>query len=141
MRKFAQKVGAPYALLEKERPAQQVAEIGYVIGDVKGRIAVIVDDIIDTGGTLSAAAQTVLDEGAKKVYAVATHGVFSGGAFETLGGLAARGHPGDGHGAAARRRPGPDHRSSLRGHPHRLGAPHLHRRLGLGDLPGENQLF
>ncbi len=83
--KFAQKVGAPYALLEKERPAHQVAEIGYVIGEVKGRVAVIVDDIIDTGGTLSAAAQTVLDEGAKKVYAVATHGVFSGDAYETLG--------------------------------------------------------
>jgi len=86
VRKFAQKVGAPYALLEKERPAQQVAEIGYVIGDVKGKTAVIVDDIIDTGGTLSAAAQTVLDEGAQKVYAVATHGVFSGNAFETLAG-------------------------------------------------------
>ena len=84
VRKFAQKVGAPYALLEKERPAQQVAEIGYVIGDVKGKTAVIVDDIIDTGGTLSAAAQTVLDEGAKKVYAVATHGVFSGNAFQIL---------------------------------------------------------
>jgi ribose-phosphate pyrophosphokinase len=85
-RKFAQKIGAPYALLEKERPAQQVAEIGYVIGDVKGKVAVIVDDIIDTGGTLSAAAQTVLDEGAEKVYAVATHGVFSGNAYETLSG-------------------------------------------------------
>ena len=84
VRKFAQKVGAPYALLEKERPAQQVAEIGYVIGDVKGKVAVIVDDIIDTGGTLSASAQTVLDEGAEKVYAVATHGVFSGAAYETL---------------------------------------------------------
>ena len=84
VRKFAQKVGAPYALLEKERPAQQVAEIGYVIGDVKGKVAVIVDDLIDTGGTLSASAQTVLDEGAEKVYAVATHGVFSGAAYETL---------------------------------------------------------
>jgi ribose-phosphate pyrophosphokinase len=84
VRKFAQKVGAPYALLEKERPTHQVAEIGYVIGDVEDKVAVIVDDIIDTGGTLSAAAQTVLDEGASKVYAVATHGVFSGRAFETL---------------------------------------------------------
>jgi ribose-phosphate pyrophosphokinase len=83
-RKFAQKVGAPYALLEKERPAQQVAEIGYVIGEVAGKRAVIVDDIIDTGGTLAAAAQTVLDEGAKEVYAVATHGIFSGHAYETL---------------------------------------------------------
>ncbi|MEA2427785.1 MAG: ribose-phosphate pyrophosphokinae, partial [Thermoleophilaceae bacterium] len=83
-RKFAQKVGAPYALLERERPAQQVAEIGYVIGEVEGKRAVIVDDIIDTGGTLAAAAQTVLDEGAREVYAVATHGIFSGNAFETL---------------------------------------------------------
>jgi ribose-phosphate pyrophosphokinase len=83
-RKFAQKVGKPYALLEKERPAQEVAEIGYVIGDVKGKVAVIVDDIIDTGGTLAAAAQTVLDEGAREVYAVATHGIFSGNAYEVL---------------------------------------------------------
>jgi len=85
-RKFAQMVGAPYALLEKERPAQQVAEIGYVIGadKVKGRKAVIVDDMIDTGGTLAAGAQTVLDAGASEVYAVATHGLFSGSAFETL---------------------------------------------------------
>ena len=85
-RKFAQMVGAPYALLEKERPAQQVAEIGYVIGadKVKGRKAVIVDDMIDTGGTLAAGAQTVMDAGASEVYAVATHGLFSGNAFETL---------------------------------------------------------
>jgi len=85
-RKFAQMVGAPYALLEKERPAQQVAEIGYVIGadKVKGRKAVIVDDMIDTGGTLAVGAQTVLDAGASEVYAVATHGLFSGDAFATL---------------------------------------------------------
>jgi ribose-phosphate pyrophosphokinase len=85
-RKFAQMVEAPYALLEKERPAQQVAEIGYVIGadKVKGRKAVIVDDMIDTGGTLAAGAQTVMDAGASEVYAVATHGLFSGDAFATL---------------------------------------------------------
>ena len=82
--KFAQKVGSNYAVLEKERPAQQVAEIGYVIGDVKDKVAVIVDDMIDTGGTLAAAAQTVLDEGAREVHAVATHGLFSGRAAETL---------------------------------------------------------
>ena len=77
-------MGAPYALIEKERPAQGVAEIGYVIGDVQGKTAVIVDDIIGTGGTLAAAAQTVLDEGADEVFAVATHGLFSGNAFEIL---------------------------------------------------------
>jgi ribose-phosphate pyrophosphokinase len=84
VRKFAQKVGAPYALMEKERPAQQVAEIGYVIGEVRGRTAIIVDDIIATGGTLNAAAGTVLDEGADEVFAVATHGLFSGRAFQIL---------------------------------------------------------
>ena len=51
-KKFADKIGAELAILDKERPAQQVAEIGYVIGDVKGKTAVIVDDIIDTAGTL-----------------------------------------------------------------------------------------
>jgi ribose-phosphate pyrophosphokinase len=70
--------------MEKERPAHGVAEIGRVIGDVKGKIAVIVDDMIDTGGTLAAAARTVMDEGAKEVHAVATHGVFSGRAWENL---------------------------------------------------------
>jgi ribose-phosphate pyrophosphokinase len=83
-KKFAEKVGAELAILNKERPAQQVAEIAYVIGDVKGKTAVIVDDIIGTGSTLSAAAQTVLDEGAERVFAVATHGLFSGNAFEIL---------------------------------------------------------
>ncbi len=82
--KFAEKLGAELAILTKERPAHQVAEIGYVIGDVKGRTAIIVDDMIDTAGTLSAAAQTVLDAGATSVYAAATHAVLSGNAFENL---------------------------------------------------------
>src|ERR671930_710497 len=83
-KKFASKVGAELAILDKERPAQQVAEIGYVIGDVKGKTAVLVDDMIDTAGTLKAAGQTVLDEGAARVYAAATHPVLSGNAFENL---------------------------------------------------------
>jgi ribose-phosphate pyrophosphokinase len=83
-KKFASKVGAELAILDKERPAQQVAEIGYVIGDVKGKTAVLVDDMIDTAGTLRAAAQTVLDEGASRVYAAATHPILSGNAFENL---------------------------------------------------------
>ena len=83
-KKFAEKVGAELAILNKERPAQQVAEIAYVIGDVKGKTAVIVDDMIDTAGTLRAAAETVMDEGAKRVFAAATHPVLSGNAYENL---------------------------------------------------------
>ena len=83
-KKFASKIGAELAILDKERPDQQVAEIGYVIGDVRGKTAVIVDDIIDTAGTLQAAARTVKEAGAEKVYAAATHAIFSGDAYENL---------------------------------------------------------
>jgi ribose-phosphate pyrophosphokinase len=83
-KKFASKIGAELAILDKERPAQQVAEIGYVIGDVRGKTAIILDDIIDTAGTLAAAGRTVLEEGAARVYAAATHPVFSGRAYENL---------------------------------------------------------
>jgi ribose-phosphate pyrophosphokinase len=82
--KFAEMIGADLAIMTKERPAQQVAEVGYVIGDVRGKTAVILDDIIDTAGTLCAAGQTVLDEGAARVYAACTHPVFSGPAYERL---------------------------------------------------------
>ncbi|GAC1490836.1 MAG: ribose-phosphate pyrophosphokinase [Solirubrobacteraceae bacterium] len=82
--KFAEKIGADLAILTKERPAHQLAEIGYVIGDVQGKTALIVDDIIDTAGTLCAAATTVLEQGATSVYAAATHAVFSGRAYENL---------------------------------------------------------
>jgi ribose-phosphate pyrophosphokinase len=83
-RNFARKIGCHWAVMEKERPAQQVAEIGYVVGDVVGKTAVLVDDMIDTAGTLGAAARTVLEEGAARVIAAATHGVFSGPASERL---------------------------------------------------------
>jgi ribose-phosphate pyrophosphokinase len=83
-KKFAEKVGAELAILNKERPAQQVAEIAYVIGDVKDKTAVIVDDIVDTAGTLRAAGETVKDEGARRVFAAATHPVLSGNAYENL---------------------------------------------------------
>ena len=64
-KKFASKLGADLAILDKERPAQQVAEIGHIIGDVKGKTAIIVDDIIDTATTLRVAGQAVLDAGAQ----------------------------------------------------------------------------
>jgi ribose-phosphate pyrophosphokinase len=83
-KRFAAKMGADLAILNKERPAQQVAEINYVIGDVKGKTALLVDDLIDTAGTLKAAADAVLDAGARQVYAAATHGIFSGRAWENL---------------------------------------------------------
>jgi ribose-phosphate pyrophosphokinase len=83
-KRFASKIGADLAILNKDRPAQQVAEISYVIGDVAGKTALLVDDIIDTAGTLKAAAQAVYDAGARRVYAAATHGVFSGNAWENL---------------------------------------------------------
>src|SRR5881392_1278246 len=83
-KKFAEKVGVQLAILNKERPAQQVAEIAYVIGDVKDKTAVIVDDIIDTAGTLRAAGETVKNEGARRVFAAASHGVFSGNAARNL---------------------------------------------------------
>jgi ribose-phosphate pyrophosphokinase len=82
--KFANKIGADLAILNKERPAQQVAEISYVIGDVRDKTALIVDDMIGTAGTLAAAAQAVRDAGAKRVFAAATHGNFSGRAWENL---------------------------------------------------------
>jgi ribose-phosphate pyrophosphokinase len=82
--KFRDKIGADLAVLTKERPAQQVAEISYVIGEVEGKTAVLVDDMIDTGGTLKAAAQTVRDAGAKRIFVAATHPVLSGNAFENL---------------------------------------------------------
>jgi ribose-phosphate pyrophosphokinase len=82
--KFAEKVGGELAILTKERPAHQVAEIGYVIGDVRDRNAVIVDDIISTAGTLRAAAETVRGAGARSIYATATHPVFAGNAFANL---------------------------------------------------------
>ncbi len=85
-RNFARKIGCHWAVMEKERPAQQVAEIGYVVGEVADKTAVLVDDMIDTAGTLCAASKTVLEAGAASVIATATHGVFSGNAYERIAG-------------------------------------------------------
>jgi ribose-phosphate pyrophosphokinase len=83
-KQFADRLGADLAILDKERPQQQVASIGHVIGDVRGKTAIIVDDIIDTAGTLCAAADAVVRAGAARIFAAATHGVFSGPAYATL---------------------------------------------------------
>ncbi|MDX6580911.1 MAG: ribose-phosphate pyrophosphokinae [Solirubrobacterales bacterium] len=83
-RNFARKIGVHWAVMEKERPEHNVAQTGYVVGEVEGKTAVLVDDMIDTAGTLTGAAKTVLDEGAASVIACATHGVFSGQAYERL---------------------------------------------------------
>lgn len=82
--KLADELGAGLALMTKSRPSHQQAEIGHVIGEIAGRTAVIYDDIIDTAGTLCLAGETVLEQGAIRVLAAATHPVFSGPAYERL---------------------------------------------------------
>ena len=77
-RAFAKKLGdAPLAIIDKRRQAHNVAEVMNVIGEVAGKTAVLVDDMIDTGGTISEAARLLRKEGARQVYACATHAVFS----------------------------------------------------------------
>jgi len=77
-RAFAKKLDdAPLAIIDKRRQAHNVAEVLNVIGDVSGKTAVLVDDMIDTGGTISEAAKLLRKEGARQVYACATHAVFS----------------------------------------------------------------
>jgi len=84
-RAFAKKLDdAPLAIIDKRRQAHNVAEVLNVIGDVAGKTAVLVDDMIDTGGTISEAARLLRQEGARAVYACATHAVFSPPAIERL---------------------------------------------------------
>lgn len=83
-RAYAKALNTRIALTDKRRPAPNHAEITHVVGDVKGRIALIVDDIIDTAGTAVKAAEALAREGAKKISLCCTHGVFSGNAVEKL---------------------------------------------------------
>jgi ribose-phosphate pyrophosphokinase len=83
-RAFAKKLDAPLAIVDKRRVDVDVAEVMNLIGDVKGRTALIVDDIIDTAGTLVKTAEALLAEGALSVYAGATHAVMSGPAVERI---------------------------------------------------------
>jgi ribose-phosphate pyrophosphokinase len=81
---FAEKLGATLAVLTKQRPEHNDAEITMLIGDVEGRIAILIDDMIDTAGTLVAGADVVHEAGATRIFAAATHGLFSGRAVERL---------------------------------------------------------
>ena len=83
-RSFAKRIEAPLAIIDKRRDRPNQATATHVIGDVDGKIAVLVDDIIDTAGTICAGAEVLLREGAREVYACATHGVLSGPALERL---------------------------------------------------------
>lgn len=84
-RNFAQRFDAPITIIDKRRQRANVSEVINIIGDVKDKTVIIVDDMVDTAGTLCNAAKAVLDKGgAKEVYACATHGVLSGPAMERI---------------------------------------------------------
>jgi ribose-phosphate pyrophosphokinase len=81
---FAKKVDAALAIVDKRRVEMNVAEVMHVIGDVDGRTCLIIDDLIDTAGTLVKTAQALMDNGATSVYACASHAVLSGPAVENI---------------------------------------------------------
>jgi ribose-phosphate pyrophosphokinase len=83
-RAYARKMGAALAVIDKRRSGPNQVEQMNVIGDIDGRVAVIVDDMIDTAGTLTEAARVLWDKGANKVYGFAAHGVLSGPAIERI---------------------------------------------------------
>lgn len=83
-RTFAKIINAPIAIVDKRRPEPNVAQVENVIGDVKGKSAVMIDDIIDTAGSITEAAKILVKFGAKDVYALATHGLFSEPAVENI---------------------------------------------------------
>ena len=83
-RRLAERLGAPIAIIDKRRPAPNVAEVMNVIGEIQGGNCIIIDDIIDTAGTITLAANALLERGAKEVYACCTHPVFSGPAVERI---------------------------------------------------------
>lgn len=83
-RKFAEPLDIPIAIIDKRRPKANVCEVMNVVGDVRGKRVIIVDDLMDTGGTITNAANALMDMGAKEVYACCTHGVLSGPAIERI---------------------------------------------------------
>ncbi len=83
-RQMAELLQAPIAIIEKRRSKPNESEVLNIIGDIKGKIAILCDDMIDTGGTLCNGAEHLIEMGATEVYACATHGVLSGPAVERL---------------------------------------------------------
>ncbi len=83
-RSLAERIGASIAIIDKRRPEPNVSEIMHVIGEFKGKTAIMIDDIIDTAGTITQGAQALIERGAKEVYACCTHPVLSGPASERL---------------------------------------------------------
>ncbi|HSE84023.1 MAG TPA: ribose-phosphate diphosphokinase, partial [Thermodesulfobacteriota bacterium] len=83
-RAYAKSLDVTLAMTDKRRPGPNVAEIMYVIGNVKGKTAVIVDDLVDTAGTAVQAARAIAEKGAKRVVLCCTHGVLSGNAVEKI---------------------------------------------------------
>ena len=83
-RAFAKRLGAGLAIIDKRRSGPNVAEVMHIIGDVRGKTAILVDDMIDTAGTLTKAANAVAANGATEVFAMATHPVLSGPAVQRI---------------------------------------------------------
>ncbi len=83
-RAFAKRLSSGLAIVDKRRSGPNVSEVLHVIGDVEGKLAILLDDIVDTAGTLVNSAQALNEHGAKEIYACCTHGVFSGPAIERI---------------------------------------------------------
>ncbi|AYK06163.1 ribose-phosphate diphosphokinase [Brevibacillus laterosporus] len=83
-RKLAERLEAPIAIIDKRRPEPNVAEVMNIVGNIEGKTAIIIDDIIDTAGTITLAANALVDAGAREVYACCTHPVLSGPAIERI---------------------------------------------------------
>ncbi|MGO0058521.1 ribose-phosphate diphosphokinase [Brevibacillus fluminis] len=83
-RKLAERLGAPIAIIDKRRPEPNVAEVMNIVGNIEGKTAIIIDDIIDTAGTITLAASALVEAGARDVYACCTHPVLSGPAISRI---------------------------------------------------------
>lgn len=83
-RSLADRLGSPIAIIDKRRPEPNVAEIMNIIGDIEGKTVIMIDDIIDTAGTITQGAQALIERGAKEVYACCTHPVLSGPAISRI---------------------------------------------------------